>query len=649
MEGTVIFRPFSLNPPHPMNPKNLLPGVLVCGLLSSILAADPPPPPPPTAIPPITWRYADADYEPQTPMLPAAALAGGAAGAGAQDDTLHGRVAPLVRITPENALADTAGAADTNATTATVGATGAADAAGAPRAFRATAWRNERVHAQFVLWSRAAAPQLRLAATALRSAAGDEIPAAALAPRFVRYVWAAVATKRDQKPGHAVGDILDTAPELDLPAGGFRPVWLTITIPKNTKPGLYNGTLAATARGGNTLTFPLEITVLPATLPDPENWSFFLDLWQHPWASARYHRVAPFSPEHYNLMEPLYKELAGAGQKVITTTITGRPWNQQTYDAYQSMVARTLNPDKTWTFDYTLFDHYVAFAQRCGLGPQIHCYSMVPWGNLVFYTDGATGDKITRALKAGTPEYEQYWAPFLADFQKHLAKKGWVDKTYIALDERSPEELRAAHAVLRQHAPRLKLMMAGNKNPADYQSQGITIDNYSQILSRAETGTFLDEIEPRRRAGNVTTYYVCVVPLRPNTFTYSPCAEQVWLGYYAAAKRFDGMLRWAFAHWPREPLWDSSFRPESLGAGDTFLIYPGPRLSVRWEMFRDGIEEFEKIRLLRENNPAGALADLEKTLAEFSYKSASQQTDADLAATVARARAAVETASRLLR
>ncbi|MDR2676009.1 MAG: DUF4091 domain-containing protein [Opitutaceae bacterium] len=193
--------------------------------------------------------------------------------------------------------------------------------------------------------------------------------------------------------------------------------------------------------------------------------------------------------------------------------------------------------------------------------------------------------------------------------------------------------------------------MAGNKNPADYQSQGITIDNYSQILSRAENGTFLDEIEPRRRAGNVTTYYVCVAPSRPNTFTYSPCAEQVWLGYYAAAKRFDGMLRWAFAHWPREPLWDSSFRPENWGAGDTFLIYPGPRLSVRWEMFRDGIEEFEKIRILRENHTAGAgaLAALEKTLGEFSYKSASKQTDADLAATVARARAAVETASRLLK
>jgi hypothetical protein len=354
-------------------------------------------------------------------------------------------------------------------------------------------------------------------------------------------------------------------------------------------------------------------------------------------------------------MAPLYRELAGAGQKVITTTITERPWNQQTYDACHSMVNRTRRPDGTWSFDYALFDEYVAFAQQCGLGPQIHCYTMVPWGNRVHYTDAATGDTITETIKAGTPEYETYWAPFLADFQNHLRQKGWAERTHIALDERSPDELRATAAALKKHVPLLKIFMAGNKPPAAYQ--GVVMDNFSAALHHVEdnNAAFLAEAARRRAAGAVTTFYICVHPGRPNTFATSPAAEQVWLGYYAAARRLDGMARWAYAHWPLDPLWDTTFRPTDWGAGDTFLLYPGPRSSIRWELLRDGIEEYEKILLLRaapdaKTGAAGeALAALEKTLSGFTCQNAEKQSDEALAALVTRARAAVETASRTLK
>ena len=34
-------------------------------------------------------------------------------------------------------------------------------------------------------------------------------------------------------------------------------------------------------------------------------------------------------------------------------------------------------------------------------------------------------------------------------------------------------------------------------------------------------------------------------------------------------------------------------------AGDTYLVYPGGESSVRFEKLREGIVDFEKIRLLR--------------------------------------------------
>jgi len=519
---------------------------------------------------------------------------------------LRGRCTPLERITAANAQGDES-----------------------TKCWRASAWRNERVHGQFVVWSSDPIPQLRLSASALRSDRGAEIPASAVVPRFVRYVLSGK---------ELVGDILDTAERIDLPAGGFRPVWLTVSVPARTKPGIYRGTLTATGEGGRSIAFPLELEILNARLPEPKDWTFYLDLWQHPWAVARYHGVKPFSSEHYRLLEPIYRELGNAGQKTLTTTIIDLPWNHQNFDAYYTLIKRVKNQDGSWTFDYSLFDEYVTFGRRCGIGPQIHCYTMVTWGNRVAHIDGQTGDIVRPVIAPGTPEHEAYWGPFLQDFQRHLKRKGWLDDTYIAMDERSPEETRGTADCVKKFAPRLKIAMAGNHPPSHFK--GIDFANYSQYIKHIDA-PFLQEVAERRAQGKITTFYVCCAPRRPNTFTFSPVDEPVWVGLYAAANGLDGLLRWSFVNWPRDPLFDSSFGP--FPAGDTFLIYPGPRSSVRWEMLRDGIEEAEKIHALRAEGDLPP--DLRDALTEFDFNRAEKMDDKALSATVQRVRKAIEAAT----
>lgn len=557
------------------------------------------------AAPDLDWRK--VGYEPFTPTFTNAAQSATITTAG-----LHGRTLPLVRVTDQNALGDESA-----------------------KTWCATAWRHERVHGQFVVWSKDAAQQLRFNCSPLKNASSKTLPASAVKTTFVRYVWA---------DGRAVGDVLDTRDRLDLPPNGYRPIWLTVTVPPKTSPGIYKGTLEVCAQGLEPLKFPLELEVLAARLPKPRDWGFFLDLWQHPWAIARYHDVAPFSPAHYAFMEPIYRELANAGQKTLTISIGEQPWHHQNFDPYHSMIKHTLNGDGTWSYDYTLFDQYVAFGKRCGLGPMIHCYTMVPWGNRVTHIDGVSGDFVAVERKAGTPEHEAFWGPFLQDFQKHLQKKGWAKETYIALDERTPEELSAAVACLKKHAPLINIAMAGNKPPSSFK--GVEMAIYSQSIGHVND-PFLAEVPPRRQEGHTTTFYICCGPRRPNTFAFSPCAEQQWLGYYAAATGLDGMLRWAFTNWPRDPLWDTSFRAPGWPAGDTFLIYPGPRSSVRWEMLRDGIEEFEKLQILKKRELVDE--NLQAILSEFTFPRAAKQSDDQLAELVDRARRAISQASRKLR
>lgn len=535
----------------------------------------------------------------------------------APDAGFHGRVAGLERIDACNAVGNSS-----------------------LRTWKANAWRNERVNGQIVLWTKDPVEQVRVSPSALKGP-GGEIPASALLARFVRYVSASYPTRSD---GGAItrymGDILDDAASLSMCTNTFRPVWLSVRVPADAAPGVYRGAFTVTAAGGRKLVFPVEIDVMGRTLPSPDKWEFFLDLWQHPWAVARYHGVKPFSKDHYRLMKPLWEELAAAGQKTVTTTITDLPWNHQNFDAYHSMVRHVKRADGSFRRDFSLWDEYVDFCLKCGLGPQIHCYTMATWGHVVYWEDEDSGDVSKAKLVPGTPEHEAFWGPFLTEFRDHVKARGLLGRVYVALDERSREELYATAQLIEKRGKGLRLAMAGNKKPSEFK--GIVVDNYCQSL-RHVSPEYLDEVHATRSQDRFTsTYYVCCGPMRPNTFVDSPLAESSWIALFAAAKRMNGFLRWAYVNWPRDPFIDSSFG--AWRAGDTFFVYPGVRSSSRWELLRDGIETCEKIRILRAEGRAGD--KLEKALSAIDFQRALKQSDDELAADVARVLSEVDAASR---
>ena len=101
----------------------------------------------------------------------------------------------------------------------------------------------------------------------------------------------------------------------------------------------------------------------------------------------------------------------------------------------------------------------------------------------------------------------------------------------MAMDERKPEDVQKVVEFVRRHAPGLRISMAGNRKPSDFN--GIDIDVYSQILSHVSPD-FLAEMPARRAKGFVTTFYVCCGPACPNTFMSSGPGEAFWLGAYPA-------------------------------------------------------------------------------------------------------------------
>ena len=388
-----------------------------------------------------------------------------------------------------------------------------------------------------------------------------------------------------------VPDMLDSLSSIYMAARTARPVWVSINVPQDAKPGLYKTNVEITCHRDKVI-LPLELEVVNHTLPAPEKWTYHLDLWQHPSAVARTYGLELWSEAHFKAMKPLMKRLADAGQKVVTATLNKDPWNHQCFDAYEPMIIWTKHKDGTWSYDYKIFDKWVDFMLDLGINREINCYSMVPWNCELEYMDEAEGRVITVKAEPGTEIFTKIWTPFLIDFKKHLAQKGWLEIANIAMDERSPEAMQAASELLMSCAPEMGFALADNHR--SYKKftmmRDVCVAIHHSVVSQ-------EDIDMRRAQGFYTTFYICCNPSFPNTFTTSAPYESELLGWYNLAHDYDGMLRWAYNSWAADPEYDSRFG--KWMSGDTYLVYPFNRSSVRFEKLIDGIEVAEKVRLLR--------------------------------------------------
>lgn len=470
------------------------------------------------------------------------------------------------------------------------------------KAFNHVAWRGEKVFAQAVVSSEEELKDVRLSVSDLRNGK-SLIGAENIRLQFVSYVvsdlldttkYGQCGSREDKsKWGEVlVADVLDINDSMTVPAGRKQPVWMTVSVPSDARTGKYSGKLTITSSNAKARSLNVELTVADHVLPPARDWTFHLDLWQNPYSVARYENVPLWSDAHFEAMRPVMKMLADAGQKSVTTTIMNRPWNGQTEDAFGSMVTKIRRIDGTWLYDYTIFDRWVEFMFSLGIDKQINCYSMIPWALQFDYIDQATSSPATFQAAPGSEEYNEYWGAFIADFARHLKAKGWFEKTMIAMDERPLESMQAVLGLIRKVEPAFKISLAGNYHePVIYD-----IVDFSETFSGKQE--FPESAKAKRKElGLTTTFYTCCAEAHPNMFVISNPDEAAWLGWFAQAEGYDGYLRWAYNSWTLDPLTDTRFR--TWPAGDCFVVYPGGRGSVRFSKLVEGIQDFEKVRILR--------------------------------------------------
>lgn len=135
--------------------------------------------------------------------------------------------------------------------------------------------------------------------------------------------------------------------------------------------------------------------------------------------------------------------------------------------------------------------------------------------------------------------------------------------------------------------------------------------------------------EAERALGDRIWFYTCCFPGGPwlNRLLDMELLRPALLGWGAALFRMDGFLHWGLNHYagnqdPFEmsviPNWGGG--SNSLPAGDTHVVYPGeggPWSSVRFESQREGLEDFELLKLLEQRHPKKAQALVRSVIRGF--------------------------------
>lgn len=454
----------------------------------------------------------------------------------------------------------------------------------------AYAWRGERVGVEALLFSKIATQKL-----SLRLVGNQRLTANSTA-RFVNYVltddFQGCGSHPTNLTPYLVPDVIDRQTSKAIEAQTVRPVWCTIEIPRDMEAGTHYLKLEILDAAQEVIdTLGLRVEVRNHTLPEPQDQAFHLNFWMQPYAVSRYYNAKPWSEEHFEAMRPYMQMLARAGQCVATAILFYEPWGEQSNDKFEPMVITTKKKDGTWDFDYTIFDRWITFLATCNISKQINCFSMVPWDMNFRYIDERTGQFAYLKTTTSSTEYKQLWTACLKSLASHLKEKGWFDKTCIAMDERGLNDMLNAYNIAQEAVPGMKMALAGNYHQELVDKIYDYCVAWGQRFSTADMNT-------RNAKGWVSTTYTACPDAQPNLCSNNQPADAAYLPISAISNGFNGFLRWAWMNWTDDPLRDTRFR--MFTPGDTYIVYPGGRSGVRFERIIEGVQQAEKVRLLRE-------------------------------------------------
>lgn len=455
-----------------------------------------------------------------------------------------------------------------------------------------SAAQNEFESAQFAIRSKTALNDLTFAPVTLIHEDGQtKMDVNNIRIRPIGYIPIAINTPGAEKvvvrkAPCEVPDVLLDDSTLALTANRTQGIWVTVFVPKNAKPGLYKGSVSINVNKTK-CDIPVELNVFPFALPDKRN--LYITNWWFPDKIENRYKVKKWSPEYWKLMDLYFKNMADHRQNVILLR-----W----LPAENGNVKATRLSDGTWTFDFSKFEQFLKLAEKNGVADRIelgHAGGINRKTGTINLQNASVYDE--KSKKFISVPADVWLKPTLTQLRDYLKKTGRLDRSMIHVaDEPFMNEInswRKASEQIRNIAPELK------------QIDAIETINFSNRLDvwvpkLTHFDRWRDAYENRRSDGEFW-YYICCHPIGPhypNRFMDLPGTRIRVLHWINFTENLSGYLHWGLNYWSNDPFGAPT---KQYGPGDTHTIYPGksgPLDSIRWELERESVEDFEYLTLL---------------------------------------------------
>ena len=137
-------------------------------------------------------------------------------------------------------------------------------------------------------------------------------------------------------------------------------VWVTVTVPKDAKPGLYRGQLTVEASDLPPQTVSVELSVADWPLSDPEGWRTWVEMIQSPDTLTLEYGMPMWSDRHWAMIAKSFDLIRPTGSRVVYIPLI-RNTNQGNAE---SMVRWIRQEDGSYKQDYSIMEKYLDLAEQ---------------------------------------------------------------------------------------------------------------------------------------------------------------------------------------------------------------------------------------------------------------------------------------------
>lgn len=463
---------------------------------------------------------------------------------------------------------------------------------------------------QFAVRSSKAIKQLTAEVISLSDGKGNQLTDCQIG--FVEYVRVGRETPDKAKDAitslsHYYPDPIITKSSYDVVRDVTQPIWVTVAIPHDTKPGEYKGTFNIKGQIADT-PFSLEkeigINVYPVQLETPSLWV------------TNWHTTAPdmmrkfnsgedvelYSDLYWDMIEELAKKMKDCYQNVVLIS----PLEHISF----------IEKEGLYSFDYTHFDKMVDIFNQAGVLKMIeggHIATRMglwdsPFGALV--PEMEDGKKVLNKYLINSEKAQNFYKQFIPALMQHLKEKKLGDAyaQHIA-DEPTSSNVKSYIEIARfvkQQCPDIKIIEACHTHDLED-----ILDIWVPQLNFYKEG--YDFYCDRQKEGDEVWFYTCLAPQGnfANRFVELPAIKTrliQWLNFRYGAT---GYLHWGLNCWySDDPFIETTQMNRESGntlpGGDGWIVYPEKGKlygSIRLEAMRDGIADYTLLKMLERKKP----------------------------------------------